>query len=233
MRLSIVLPCYNEEHNIEGTLTDLRAWAAKEGVEMEIVAVDDGSADGTWNILQNINAQGATPMKCVRHERNLGYGSAVRAGCDVATMDYVGFMDSDGQFHAEDWSQLIPHLQEFQFVTGRRLQRADPFIRKVNAKLFGFLTFLVLGVWVRDLNCAMKVWRRDLWPRIRPVHSKGALFNAEMFYRLRGLGIPWKQVPVHHYPRLKGVQTGANLRVILCMFRDLLALRRSGPAARH
>jgi len=227
MRLSIVLPCYNEEQNIEGTIQDLRSWEAREKLEVEIVAVDDGSTDGTWGILQRLAGR-TSCIRLVRHERNLGYGSAVRAGCDAATMDFVGFMDSDGQFKAEDWSKLLPFLGEFQFVTGRRLHRADSFIRKVNAKLFGILTFLVLGVWIRDINCAMKVWRRDLWPRIRPVHATGALINAEMFYRLHRLGIPWKTVPVHHYPRLKGVQTGAHLGVIFRMFRDLLALRREG-----
>ncbi len=227
MRLSIVLPCFNEEQNIEGTVADLCSWGARAGIAMEIVAVDDGSTDDTWNVLQRLS-QDSPMLKLVRHEHNLGYGSAVRSGCDAATMDYVGFMDSDGQFHAEDWSRLLPFLQEFSFVTGRRLHRADPFIRKLNAKLFGMLTFLVLGVWIRDINCAMKVWHRPLWPRIRPVHATGALINAEMFYRLHCLGIPWKTVPVRHYPRLKGMQTGAHLRVILRMFRDLLALRRAG-----
>ncbi|MDD5040995.1 MAG: glycosyltransferase family 2 protein [Candidatus Peribacteraceae bacterium] len=227
MRLSIVLPCFNEENNIEGTIEDLHSWGVRKGVTMEIVAVDDGSTDGTWGVLQSLAAQHPS-IRLVRHEYNLGYGSAVRSGCDAATMDFVGFMDSDGQFHAEDWSRLLPFLQEYRFVTGRRLHRADPFIRKLNATLFGILTFLVLGVWIRDINCAMKVWRRDLWPRIRPVHATGALINAEMFYRLHRLGIPWKTVPVSHYPRLKGVQTGAHLGVILRMFRDLLALRREG-----
>lgn len=224
MRLSVVLPCYNEELNIDGTVRDLAAWFARERVEGEIVAVDDGSADGTWSVLERLKSQNPG-MKLVRHERNLGYGSALRSGCDAATMEFVGYMDSDGQFKAEDFSQLLPFLQKFDFVTGRRLRRADSFIRSMNAKLFGFLSFVVLGVWVRDINCAMKVWRRALWPQIRPRHSTGALFNAELFYRLRRSGIRWKQVPVHHYPRQYGVQTGAHLRVIFRMFRDLVRLR--------
>lgn len=225
MRLSIVLPCYNEEQNIQGTIEDLRCWGAREGIAMEIVTVDDGSTDGTWKMLQSL-AERFPEIRLVRHEHNLGYGSAVRSGCDAATMDFVGFMDSDGQFHAEDLSRLLPFLREFQFVTGRRLHRADPFIRKLNAKLFAFLNVVVLGIWVRDINGAMKVWHRSLWPRIRPEYATGALINAEMFYRMHRLGIPWKQVFVRHYPRLKGEQTGARIGVILRMFRDLLALRR-------
>lgn len=245
MRLSIVLPCFNEEHNIEGTVAGLRSWALQERLELEIVAVDDGSTDGTWGVLQKL-AEEKPSLRLVRHERNLGYGSAVRTGCDAA-MDapltrslppgeergsggdhFIGFMDSDGQFRAEDFGKLLPFLSEYAFVTGRRLKRADPFMRKLNAKLFALLNLVVLGIWVRDINCAMKVWRRELWPRIRPEFSTGALINAEMFYRMHRLGIPWKQVFVQHYPRLKGVQTGANLRVILRMFRDLVALRGKG-----
>lgn len=224
MRLSVVLPCYNEEQNIAVTVQDLVSWFAREGIEGEIVAVDDGSADGTWSVLERLKSQ--TPgMKLKRHERNFGYGSALRSGCDAATMEFMGYMDSDGQFKAEDWSALLPFLQEYDCVTGRRVGRADPFFRRVNALLFTLLTFVILGLWVRDINCAMKVWRTALWPRIRPTRSTGALFNAELFYRLRLAGIRWKQVPVHHYPRRHGVQTGAHLRVIFRMFRDLVRLR--------
>jgi glycosyltransferase involved in cell wall biosynthesis len=163
----------------------------------------------------------------VTHERNQGYGSAVRSGCDAATQEYVGFMDGDGQFRAADFSLLVPFLAEFDFVTGRRVKRADTLIRTLNAKLYGFLLFVVLGVWVRDVNCAMKVWKRSIWPLIRPRYATGALINGEIFYRLKANRIHWKQVPVHHYPRVHGRQTGANTRVILRMFRDLFFLKRA------
>lgn len=226
MQLSLVLPCFNEDLNIEQTVREVSAWLQKEGIDGEIVAVNDGSRDATQQVLERLQ-QSYPFLAIIRHETNLGYGSALKSGCDRATKEFVGYMDSDGQFRVEDFSQLLPFLQEYGFVTGRRVERADPFIRKVNAKLFGLLTFVVLGIWVRDINCAMKVWRRDLWPKIRPMESTGALFNAEMFYRLRRNGIPWKQVPVRHFPRLRGQQTGANLRVILRMFRDLFALKKA------
>lgn len=116
----------------------------------------------------------------------------------------------------------------FDVVVGRRRKRADPFLRKVNAKLFGLLSLGVLGIWVRDVNCAMKVFRRSVWERARPVVTTGALLNAEFFYNLKRQGIPWKQVDVAHYPRRAGKQTGANPRVILRMFRELMVLRRQG-----
>lgn len=224
MNLSLILPCFNEEANIEGTVRDIAQWMQREGIQGQIIAVDDGSRDRTFEVLSELKKE--LPFLLVlRHTQNLGYGSALRTGLDAATMDYIGYMDSDGQFKAEDFGALFPHLQQYRFVTGRRLKRADPFIRRINAKLFALLNVVVLGLWVRDINCGMKVWERSLWPAIRPAHATGALFNAEMFFRLKRMGIPWKQVFVRHYPRLNGVQTGAHLKVILRMFRDLLRLR--------
>jgi dolichol-phosphate mannosyltransferase len=100
-------------------------------------------------------------------------------------------------------------------------------LRIINAKLFGILSYLMLGIWVRDINCAMKVFRRDLWKTIRPRVATGALVNAEMFYRMKRKNILWKQVDVHHYPRQFGTQTGAKLSVILRMFKELWTLRKT------
>ncbi len=226
MQLSLVLPAFNEEHNIERTVTTVAAWFAREHIEGEIIVVDDGSRDGTAAVLKRMQGSLAF-LRVVTHEHNLGYGSAVRSGLDAATREFLGYMDSDGQFAVEDFNQLLPFLQEFDFVTGRRVKRADPFIRLVNAKLYGFLVFVALGVWVHDINCAMKVWKRSLWSQIRPRVSTGALINAEIFYRLKCLGIRWKQVPVRHFPRERGVQTGAHIGVILKMFRDLFSLKKA------
>ncbi|MDA1209249.1 MAG: glycosyltransferase family 2 protein [bacterium] len=226
MRLSIVLPCYNEEANITSVVADCDTWFASSDVDGEIVAVDDGSNDNTAQVLRSI--QKHTPrLQIVTHEGNKGYGFAVRSGCDAAKEEYISFMDSDGQFKAKDFEQLLPCLAEYKFVTGKRRKRADPAMRKLNALLYGVLIRFVLGVKVHDINCAMKVFQRDIWQNIRPETGTGALFNGEVFLRLKKKGIEWKQVEVSHYPRTAGIQTGAKPGVILRMFRELLELRKS------
>lgn len=223
MQLSIALPCFNEEGNLPATIADLDAWMHRRAISGEIIAVNDGSKDGTGRVLEELRKT-YPRLRIVTHPQNRGYGAAVRSGCDAATTEWVGFMDSDGQFHAEDFDKLLPSCGTFSLIVGRRRHRADPFMRKVNAKCFGFLTWIVFRVWVRDLNCAMKIFRRDLWQRIRPVHATGALFNAELFVRARRAGVRWSQVDVSHYPRTKGIQTGANPLVVLRMFRELWIL---------
>jgi glycosyltransferase involved in cell wall biosynthesis len=223
MQISVVLPCFNEESNILGTVKDIDLWMKQSHVDGDIICVDDGSVDGTAAVLRSLQSS-YSRLKIVTHPLNIGYGAAVRSGCDSATTEWIAFMDSDGQFHAEDLSALLPWCDRYDLVVGRRAQRADPFMRILNAKCFGILTWAVLGVWVRDVNCAMKMYKKTLWPVIRPRISTGALFNAELFARAKRAGISWQQVAVHHYPRVRGAQTGARAGVVLRMFRELKAL---------
>lgn len=227
MQFSVALPCYNEEENVERTITGILDWFAKDGIDGEVVATNDGSKDKTGEILDRL-AQEYPNVIAVHHEVNQGYGNAVRSGLDAATKEWIGYMDSDGQFNPEDFRKLFPYVKESDIVTGRRFKRADPFMRKVNAKGFAFLNVVILGLWIHDINCAMKIFKRSIWSTIRPEYATGALFNAEVFYRAKLHGIKWSQVFVSHYPRLYGSQTGANLSVIMKMFRDMVKLRKVG-----
>lgn len=226
MQLSVVLPCYNEEANIAATLDEVLAWAKAQRFDVEIVAVDDGSADRTPVILGEIAARHPS-VRVVRHRENGGYGKAVRSGCDAATGEWIAFMDSDGQFKIADLSLLLPHLDTFAFVTGRRRRRMDPLPRVVYGKVLAFFNLFVFGMWIRDVNCGLKVFRRDIWQTIRPEHGIEKLFNAEMFLRLKRAGIPWKQIAVPHHPRRAGAPTGASGRALKRMMHEVKALRNA------
>ncbi len=224
MSLSVILPCYNEEENIEAAVRDVASWMKNASVNGSIIVVDDGSKDGSPQILKNLSKE-YDNLKIVTHQKNGGYGVAVRSGCDAATTDLIAFMDSDGQFHASDLSLLLPHIDRFAFVTGRRAHRADPLIRNMFGKILGGMNYIVLGLWVRDVNCGLKLFRRDVWKEIRPTHGVEKLFNTEMFLRLKRKGIPWYTVDVPHYPRTKGTPTGGSIKVIIRMFKELWGLR--------
>lgn len=222
--LSLVLPCYNEEANVERTVQDVLAWFDRGGIQGEVIAVDDGSKDATASILQRL-ASTDRRLRIVRHDKNQGYGLAVRSGCDAGTQEIIAFMDSDGQFHAEDLWPLLLHLREYAFVTGRRRKRADSPVRNFLGKVLGGMNVLLFGLWVRDVNCGMKVFRREIWQSIRPTRAVEKLYNTEMFLRLKRQGIPWKHVDVPHYPRRAGKPTGASAHVILRMIKELWDLR--------
>lgn len=223
--LSIVLPAYNEEANIEPVVRETAAHLDRLGLDYEIVVVNDGSRDGTKGVLERLQAE-MPRLRPQHHAENRGYGAALRTGFEAAAKTYVFYMDGDGQFHIDDLDRLLPLASDDCIVTGYRIERRDPFMRRLNAKLFGgFLVRVLLGVRVRDLNCAFKLIPKKVLNAIT-LESTGALINAELYGRAirRGFGI--REVGVHHYPREAGVQTGAHLRVILRAFYDLFRLRQ-------
>lgn len=226
MELSIVLPCFNEEPNVENTVRDVAKWFEKEGIDGEIIAVNDGSGDKTGDIIDML-VEEIPYVHSVNHKENLGYGASVRDGCDFAKKKYIGFMDSDGQFLAEEINALLPNLSDYRIVAGVRTKRADPWNRKLNAWLYGRLVRIVLGVKKRDINCSLVVFEKSLWPTIRPMYATGALFCGEMYHRLKNAGVPLSQIGVDHYPCEEGVQTGANPFVILRMFKELFVLKKN------
>jgi glycosyltransferase involved in cell wall biosynthesis len=223
--LSVVLPAFNEEANVERVVRDCTEYLAHRMPDHELLVVDDGSRDRTGEILDRLAAD-VPQLRPLHHLENRGYGAALRTGFAAAAKRFVFYMDSDGQFDIRDLDLLLPLVTDADhIVTGFRIERRDPFIRRLNARLFnGLLVRLVLGVRVRDLNCAFKVIPKKVLEQLT-LESTGALINAELFGRAVRRGVNVKEVGVHHYPRTAGMPTGARLSVILRAFYDLGRLR--------
>jgi glycosyltransferase involved in cell wall biosynthesis len=230
--LSVVLPAFNEEANVERVVRCCVAYLADRMPDYELLIVNDGSSDRTGEILDRLVTE-FPRLRPFHHPQNRGYGAALRTGFDASNKRFVFFMDSDGQFDIRDLDFVLPLVTDHDhIVTGFRIDRRDPFLRRLNAKLFSdFLVRAMLGVRVRDLNCAFKLIPKKVFQQIT-LESTGALINAELYGRAvrRGFGI--KEVGVHHYSRTAGVQTGAHLSVILRAFYDLARLRRKITANR-
>ncbi|MGD9762661.1 MAG: glycosyltransferase family 2 protein [Candidatus Binatia bacterium] len=223
--MSVVLPAYNEEANIERVVRQVAGYLDARGLDYEILPVNDGSRDRTGEILARL-AQEMPRVRPQTHPGNRGYGAALRTGFDAAAKRYVFYMDGDGQFDIADLDKLLPLATEDAIVTGFRIERRDPLMRRLNAKLFGgWLVRVMLGVSVKDLNCAFKLIPKRVFDAIA-LESTGALINAELYGRATRAGFGIREVGVHHYPREAGVQTGAHLGVIARAFYDLFRLRQ-------
>lgn len=224
--ISVVLPAFNEEPNIERVVRSCVAYLEERLPDYELLVVNDGSRDRTGEILNRL-ADELPRLRPLHHPQNRGYGAALRTGFDAASKRFVFYMDGDGQFDIHDLDRLLPlATDEDHIVTGYRIERRDPFIRRLNAKLFGgWLVRVMLGVRVRDLNCAFKLIPKKVLDHLT-LESPGALINAELYGRAVRQGFGIKEVGVHHYPREAGVQTGAHLSVIARAFYDLFRLRR-------
>jgi glycosyltransferase involved in cell wall biosynthesis len=233
MRLSVVVPCFNEEGNIARVVTQAVSVGRSLCRELEIVVVDDGSTDGTPDVLRALGAE-ISELRVVTHRRNRGYGAAVRSGLDRAAMDYVFLTDGDGQFDLEELPAALRMLGEHDVVAGYRAKRRDGWWRGLWGRSWTALVNRFLGLQVRDANCAFKLVPHTLL-RSTDLRSEGALISAELLLEARRFELRIGQCPVSHYPRASGRQSGASPRVIATAFRELLGLllrrRRSRAAA--
>jgi glycosyltransferase involved in cell wall biosynthesis len=223
VEISAVMPAYNEEANLEQSVGRMATALQTVARGFEIIVVDDGSQDGTAAVLERL--KGAHPnLRVIRHAANRGYGAALRSGFDAARFGWIFLMDADNQFDPMEVELLLARAADADIVAGYRKHRRDPLLRRLNAWAFFTLVRLLFGKLVRDVNCAFRLTRRDLIERMA-LHSEGALINTEMLVLARQLHARVVEVAVHHYPRRAGKQTGANIRVVIRAFAELLAFR--------
>ena len=206
MILSIVLPAYNEEGNIERVVRDAAAAAADLAPPYEIVVVDDGSRDRTGEILARLAAEMGARLRIVRHPQNEGYGAALRDGFRATTGELVFYTDSDNQFDLRELSEILPLMKDVDAVLGYRVDRQDPWMRKAVSGGFNRLSSAALGMSVRDLNCSFKLFRGDLI-RALPIESTDFFVDTEMVARIHRAGWRYVQRGVRHYPRTAGRST--------------------------
>jgi len=217
--LSLCMPCYNEADVIVDCLEGACAVLPEFLEEFEIIVVDDGSQDATAELVERCARQDDR-IRLIRHDTNQGYGAAVTTGLRAARGEWICFTDGDGQFNLLDLPQLLVWASEFDVVVGYRYQRADHGLRRFNAHGWNWLIRCMLGVRVRDLDCAFKLFHRRVVERLQ-LTSQGACINAEILAQCFRGGLTIHEVPVNHFPRYNGKATGANFNVVAKAFREL------------
>jgi glycosyltransferase involved in cell wall biosynthesis len=224
LRVSIVLPAYNEEHNIERALAEVGAAAERLFAEHEIIVVDDGSRDATATLAKAV--AGRDPrVRVICHGRNRRYGEALRTGLRSSRLDYVFFTDADCQFDANELERFLPFAETVDVVAGYRVNRQDPLVRRLYGKAWNALVRVLFYVPVRDIDCAFKLMNRKVLAEV-DIESVGAMVNTELMVKLGRRGASVVEVGVHHRPRNAGEARGATPRVIVRAFIELVRMRR-------
>ncbi|HJP72070.1 MAG TPA: glycosyltransferase family 2 protein [Candidatus Limnocylindria bacterium] len=226
-RLSFFFPAFNEEENVAETVRRaLEEVGPLVGGSIEVLVVDDGSTDRTPELADALAE--ADPRVRVHHQENRGYGGALRAGFGNSSGELIGFSDGDLQFDLSEMSRLLTRLEDparpVDAVIGYRIKRRDPPHRIFIAKTYNAIVSALFRLRVRDIDCAMKLFRREVFDGL-PLTTDSPFLSAELLIKLRARGERMAQVGVNHYPRAAGTNTGASFRKILRTFRDIGRLR--------
>jgi glycosyltransferase involved in cell wall biosynthesis len=221
MELSIVIPVYNEEENVEPLIQEINAAVRPLGKPYEIVVVDDGSRDATFSMLARLHLRDPC-LRVVRLKRNFGQTAAIAAGLAYADGDVVVLMDGDAQNDPKDIPALLAELKKGNdLVCGWRSNRRDPFLnRRLPSMIANHLVSLTTQVKLHDYGCTLKAMRRDVAKNLKLYGEMHRFIPAIAYER----GARVAELKVNHRPRMRGDSKygiARTLRVIL----DLLTVK--------
>jgi len=222
--LSVFFPAYNDAPSLPGLIEKTFVALCKHVAEFEVIVINDGSADNTGEVLADLSRQYAPHMRVVTHERNRGYGGALRSGFAAATKEFVFYTDGDGQYDVSELPRLLELVTaDTGLVNGYKLERHDPSHRIWIGKTYNFCARLLFRIHIRDIDCDYRLIRRELLDRIQLSSTSGTIC-VELVRKLEISGCGVAEVGVHHYPRLYGKSQFFRLPSLANTFVELLRL---------
>jgi len=221
VKISVVIPAYNEEENINYLYDELSEVLAALQQPYEIIFVDDGSSDNTLAVLRSIQQKDAE-VGVIRFRRNFGQTAAISAGFDFASGDVIVTMDGDLQNDPHDIPRFIEKIEEgYDVVTGWRYDRKDAFInRRLPSIIANKIISWTTGVALHDYGCTLKAFRREVIKNIRLYGEMHRFIPAIA----SGMGVSFTEIKVNHRPRQYGTSKygiSRTLRVVL----DLITVK--------
>jgi dolichol-phosphate mannosyltransferase len=198
--LAIVVPVYNEQDNILPLWQEVAAALAAESRPWELVYVDDGSTDASWDRIRE--ARRTDPrVRGLRHRRNAGQSAAVWTGIRNTTAPVLATLDGDRQNDPAEFPRLLALLAEADFVCGRRAHRQDSWVRRASSSVARWVRTRALGHDFQDTGCALRVFRRAALEGVPAFNG----FHRFLPILVAGGGFRAIEVPVTHRPRVAGV----------------------------
>ncbi len=220
IELSLVIPAYNEEQSIEPCVREADGVLARLGRPYEIVVVDDGSTDGTFDRLRALKRDVAS-LRAVRFARNRGQTAAMAAGFERARGEIIVTMDADMQNDPADIPRLLEKMGEWDVVCGVRVERRDSFVRKASSAIANAARNRLTGESIRDVGCTLRACRARHIRRVKLFEGMHRFLPTLL--KLEGARVV--EIPVNHRPRATGANKYGIGNRLFAGLRDLFAVR--------
>jgi glycosyltransferase involved in cell wall biosynthesis len=234
--LSLVMPMFNEEANIEHAIAYAVEALHEHVLDYEIIIVDDASTDESPEVVRRAIA-GNPRIRMIRHEFNQKLGATLRTGFSAAKMDLILYMDADLPFDPSVLGRAIRamHVTRADVISGYRFDRTtEGFKRTVYSIFYNLLIRTLFGVRVRDINFSFKLMKREVLQTIQ-LRSEGSLIDAELIVKAINHGFVVQQIGLDYFPRVHGESSLSSPAIIVKIFREMFTLagdmRRRVPRA--
>ena len=217
---SVIIPLKNEAGNINDLVQELEPIMNGLQHPWELICIDDGSTDGTREILKELSKQ-KPYLRAIFFKQNYGQSSAFEAGFKAAGGQFVITLDGDGQNDPADIPRLVQMISDCDLVCGIRLKRKDSFSKRVTSKMANWVRNRLCGDGVQDTGCSLKVYRKTSLDKIKMYHGMHRFLPA--LFSIEGFRI--KEAPVNHRERLRGKSNYNFFNRSLNTLADLWAVR--------
>jgi glycosyltransferase involved in cell wall biosynthesis len=218
--ISVFFPCYNDARTIGDLVLEADDQLQRLATDYEIIVVNDGSGDDSARVLHDLQAR-LPRLRVVTHERNRGYGGALRSGFAHATKEVVFYTDGDGQYDVGELSVLLMLLTpDTDFVNGIKMTRQDPPHRVFAGNLHRFLMRWTFWLPINDVDCDFRLIRRSVLERL-DLRSNSGSICVELVKHAQRSGAQFREVSVHHYARKWGESQFFKPAKILRTYFDL------------
>ncbi len=197
--LTIIIPVYNEEENLERVEKELSEYLKISSVPAQVLFVNDGSKDSSQEIIEAIRSRNSA-FNYISFKENRGLSAAIKAGFDHAETDLVGYIDADLQTSPEDFNLLLEHIEDYDLVTGVRADRKDSFVKNMSSKIANGIRRAFTKDGMDDTGCPLKIIKTSYAKRI-PMFKGLHRFLPAMILLQHGKIL---QIPVRHFPRIAG-----------------------------
>ncbi len=221
--ISVFFPAYNDGGTIPSMV--LTALMALRDVadDYEILVINDGSADYTADVLDEL-ASRYPELRVIHHEKNTGYGGALRSGFSHATKELIFYTDGDAQYDPRELVRLLAAWSDdVDLVNGYKISRSDPLHRIVIGRLYHWMVKLAFGLRLRDVDCDFRLMRRSIFDCVH-LESDSGVICVELMKKVQDAGFRIVEVPVHHYHRAYGKSQFFNFRRIWRTGKQLCGL---------
>jgi glycosyltransferase involved in cell wall biosynthesis len=221
--LTVFFPAYNDSGTIASMVIAAVRAAARLTHDFEVLVINDGSRDGTAEIADEL-ARLYPQVRVIHHEKNRGYGGALRSGFANATKDLIFYTDGDAQYDPREVAQLWERMGDgVDLVNGYKISRSDPLHRIVIGRVYHHVVKRLFGLAVRDVDCDFRLMRRSIFDRVRLEKSSGVIC-LEMMKKITDAGFRIVEVPVHHYHRAYGKSQFFNFARLYRTALDVMRL---------
>lgn len=221
--ISAFFPAYNDGGTIASMVLSAILVLGKLTDDYEVIVVNDGSRDYTSEILDELERR-YDRVRVIHHEKNKGYGGALRTGFSQASKEFVFYTDGDAQYDVRDLAGLWKEMNDsIDMVQGYKIGRSDPLHRVIIGRLYHLMTNLAFSIHLKDVDCDFRLIRRSVFDKVH-LESDSGVICVEMMTKIRHAGFRISEVPVHHYHRAYGKSQFFNFRRIARVGIDLLKL---------